>query len=127
MSVINFTILGHPVPYLRMTQREVWLMKLSEHKVRDTHLAKWKAIKRYLDWKDKVRVIALCAKKNLKDNPKSKTYMNITIFFRNKKHGDPDNIWKGIADALFKNDKYVAGCFDFSYDKNYPRTEVEII
>jgi hypothetical protein len=33
-------------------------------------------------------------------------------------HGDPDNVWKGICDALFKNDKRVAGRCDFDYAKD---------
>lgn len=38
--------------------------------------------------------------------------MHIEIFWANGAHGDGDNIFKGIADALFKNDKLItAGSF----------------
>jgi hypothetical protein len=29
--------------------------------------------------------------------------MAIDIFWANEQHGDADNVWKGIADALFEN------------------------
>lgn len=48
-------------------------------------------------------------------------------YFANDSRSDPDNVQKGVADALFKNDKYVAGSYDFAFDKENPRVEVEII
>ncbi len=41
--------------------------------------------------------------------------MILAIKFCDKAHGDSDNIFKGIADALFDNDKYVIGGFDYEY------------
>jgi hypothetical protein len=39
--------------------------------------------------------------------------MDIKIFWSSDHHGDPDNIFKGIADALFTDDKYLSGSFNF--------------
>lgn len=37
--------------------------------------------------------------------------LDLRIGFKNGAHGDPDNIFKGIADALFINDKNLYGTF----------------
>lgn len=39
--------------------------------------------------------------------------MDIVIVWSDGHHGDPENIFGSIADALFHNDKYLAGSFDF--------------
>lgn len=62
----------------------------------------------------------------LSSSKESKYVMTIMIYFADYSHADPDNIFKGIADALFDSDKYLAGDFDFDYDSSNPRVEVEI-
>lgn len=129
---------GNPIPYYRQTQRSSFFNK---------------GAKRYHEWKDYVRDIAFgSTKDHIVITPKvhrlgiavaidtshsnrtsiqltgeRKLYMNLKIYFANKAHADSDNIFKGVADALFDNDKYVAGSFDFDYDKENPRIEVEIL
>jgi hypothetical protein len=49
------------------------------------------------------------------------------IYFRNRKHPDPENVRKGIQDAVFRKDNLVAGNVDFGYDAMNPRVEIEII
>ncbi len=54
--------------------------------------------------------------------------MDVAIYWKNKAHGDGDNVYKGIADALFENDKgIVRGSFEsaMSEDKK-GRVEVKI-
>lgn len=52
---------------------------------------------------------------------------DIKIFWASKHHGDPDNVLKGINDALYQNDKLVAGSVDFEYDPDKKgRVEVTI-
>lgn len=107
---------GNPIPYLRTTQNSQWTDKA----------------KRYHDWQDYVRATYLDAvmpnkkikigdygeahdflqKKPIKAT-KKKARMDIQIYWANETHADCDNIFKGIADALFMNDKYLAGSFDF--------------
>ncbi len=105
------------VPYKRTTQRQKWCDK---------------RYMKYLQFKDLVRtcfVGTFCKYPHqiLKNNQKYK--MDIKIYFYDKTHGDSDNVFKGIADAIFTkplNDKYLCGSFDFFYDKEDPRVEVSI-
>ena len=53
--------------------------------------------------------------------------MSITIFWVNGVHADPDNVFKGLADALFLNDKFLDGAFESHYSPDGKgRVEVEI-
>lgn len=98
---------GNPIPYERSTQRGQWMPR----------------VKRYREWQNYVRKIFSEAAERgpiaeyFDEKPipktKQKITMDITIFWANDAHGDSDNIWKGIADALFENDKYVSGSFEF--------------
>lgn len=47
----------------------------------------------------------LNTKKNLRGR------MDLSIHWGNDAHGDPENIFGAIADALFDNDKYLDGSF----------------
>ena len=58
-----------------------------------------------------------------------KYYVDVVAYYKDKKHGDTDNVAKGINDAIFQkplSDKYVAGSYDFFYDKENPRVEIKI-
>lgn len=110
---------GNPVPYTRMTQGTKFGPKALS----------------YADWKEYVRntFLAHCVDQNLLNHEdfrglvyalpglkpivasKNKVVMHIMITFMNDAHADSDNVFKGIADALFQNDKYVAGSFDYQY------------
>lgn len=132
---INFTIhgnqedpTGNAIPYLRTTQKSQWTDKA----------------KRYANWKDFVRAAYLDAvlplkkisreefadyhdviqKKPIKAK-KDRSCMDILIYWKNDAHADPDNIFKGIADALFENDKYLVGSFDYIYCE-YQKGRVEV-
>jgi len=108
----------NPVPYKRTTQRQ---------KFKDIEYQKYQV------WKTKVIRAFVDKFKKLPHNVFSKDqkyYVNIKAFYKDKTHGDTDNVAKGINDAIFQkplNDKYVAGSYDFDYDKNNPRVEVEIL
>ena len=54
----------------------------------------------------------MCCKKPI--DIKTKCRIDIFITWANGVHGDPDNILKGINDALFQNDKLVACSADFT-------------
>lgn len=130
---------GNPIPYLRMTRGELKLLKIPGHKIRSkSAMAKREGIQRYLDWKEYVKMCLYFnpignGERQLKKvkidqllNCGEKVHMDCSIYFANKKHGDPDNIFKGIGDAIFTNDKHVVGSFDYEYDKDRPRVEVTI-
>ena len=111
-------IKGNPLGYHRTTQGSYWN----------------DASKRYHQWKNYV-ADAYCTAVGIRywqnEKPivsnKNKVYLHTKIFFANDSRSDPDNVQKGIADALFKNDKYVVGSYDFHFDKENPRVEVEIL
>ena len=117
---------GNPIPYHRTTQGSKW----SE------------AHRRYESWKGYVvnsfllsngaiycwaacENLASC-RKPLTSKKGEKWRIDIVIYFANERRGDCVNIMKGIEDALFHDDKYVTGSYDFFYDKENPRVEVEI-
>lgn len=140
MTEISFTIngnqenpLGNPIPFQRA---------LNNH---------WRAAsKRYMDWQAFVRSVyfqqigkAMPIITSDEDG-KPKTYnfqrmkpiqlrhteaeMHVRIYWHDRTHGDADNVFKGIADALFENDKLLtAGSFtsELAQDKR-GRVEVRI-
>ena len=125
MKKISFTIKGNqenqqgnPIPYFRTTQGTQWT----------------DGAQRYQQWKDYVRAHYLDALGEIKKidradfgeahdllqkkpiaNTGRKVHMLLQITWANKAHADCDNIFKGIADALFMNDKYLVGEFDYEY------------
>jgi Holliday junction resolvase RusA-like endonuclease len=119
-------IYGNPVPYVRVVKRALWLPEA----------------KRYNGWKSFVRRVfykgypeyLMRAENNLltelqpfNTSTAEKARMDIRIYWRNGIHGDPDNIFKGIADALFKNDKFLDGSFETKYAPDGKgRVEVDI-
>lgn len=110
---------GNPIPYFRTTQGSQWS----------------KGAKRYHAWADYVRASYIDAIAGMKTSAERMAYkeivdfsdkkpiratddkmrMTLNIEFANKAHGDCDNIFKGIADALFMNDKHLVGSFDYEY------------
>lgn len=118
--ILKFTVKcnnHNPIPYKRTTQKQ-------KFKDQDYH--------RYLCWKD-----AIITEFMLKFNKypyqilakNKKYYIDIVAYYKDKTHGDTDNVAKGINDALFQsplNDKYIAGSYDYKYDKDNPRVEIEI-
>lgn len=109
---------GNPIPYHRSTQGGQWKPAVMRYNA-------WKSyvVAHYFDLLFPDKVIKTKdygdarAKLSRKPIPKSdkKMRMDIAIYFVDKKHADSDNVFKGIADALFENDKYLAGSMDFFY------------
>lgn len=120
-------VTGNPLGYHRTTQK----------------LKRTAAARRYEEWKDWVWAQAEkqgAGKLRAKDD--QKFFLSVMIYFENKAHSDPSNVFKGIEDALadstkrigrvkqiqerfYKNDKHGCGCFDFEYSKEDPRVEIE--
>jgi Holliday junction resolvase RusA-like endonuclease len=108
---------GNPIGYHRTTQGSFWN----------------KGSKRYYEWKHHVVNAYLEeTKTQLGKSEKpinlgvAKAYLHTMIYYATNARPDPDNVQKGIADALFVNDKSVAGSYDFAMDKKNPRVEVSI-
>jgi Holliday junction resolvase RusA-like endonuclease len=124
--MIKITIPIDPIPYLRMTQAEVNMMKIPRRRVKPGALSKWDAINRYLAYKSHVWALSRMKLWSAALDLDKKIRMDCVFYVRNGKHGDPDNCWKAIADSLFENDSRVVGSFDFFFDSEHPRTEVVI-
>lgn len=108
---------GNPVPYKRTTQKQMFVDK--RYKI-------------YTNWKAHVVATFIKEFKTYPKNvfkPKIKYYVDIIVYYKDMTHGDTDNVFKGILDALFAkplNDKYIAGSMDYFYDKENPRVEIKI-
>lgn len=126
MKTITFTIHGNqenrdgnPIPYFRTTQAGKWGKGAVRYR-------EWKSyvVASYLDAMEAIPKIEradygdmhdLLERKPIKASEK-KQWMTLKIVFADKSHADCDNIFKGIADALFMNDKYLASRgFDYEY------------
>ena len=118
---------GNPIPYVRVVSGALWLPKA----------------KRYAAWKEYVRNVlykhypALAPDPSellageawpLTTKPSISARMDIKIAWMNGIHGDPDNIFKGIADALFQNDKFLDGSFEsFLAEDGRGKVDIEIV
>lgn len=122
---MNFTVSGPPAGYLRITQRQLRLLRVSDWKLDDGRLKKKRAIQRYHAFRDAVRWAA----KPFINSQKSgeKVFIKVVAYFDGGVHPDPDNVLKAVQDAIFANDKHVAGSVDFYYDPGRARVEVEIV
>jgi len=118
MKKIQFTIkgnpediYGNPVSYVRVVGRALWLPGAKRYHA-------WKSYVRRCFYKGYPEFVMCDGKKILLDDQplttavSSRARMDIKIFWMNGQHADPDNIFKGVADALFKNDKFLDGGFE---------------
>ena len=100
MIKIQFTIYGNqeniagnPIPYFRQTQGS----KFS------------KESKRYHQWQDHVRDALIVAGYNMSHfHGMPDAEVTIIIHWASEAHADADNIYKGILDSLFENDKHIS-------------------
>jgi len=137
--MISFTIKGNhedpsgnPLPKHRLTRRQQWSDKAERYHeyleyVRGAFLdaiAKRGVIKAADKWM--LEHIGYTGRKPLFTGTE-KCRMKIFIHWSSKAHGDPENVFGAIADAIFEQDKYLAGSFDWEYcPKKQGRVDVEI-
>jgi hypothetical protein len=94
---------GNAIPKLRMTQNTLWTPAAQRY-------ARWKLYVQESYWK------AIEGKTKFgKPFIAQPAVMDLQIVWKDKKHGDPESIFGSIADALWENDKFLAGSFDYSY------------
>jgi len=119
MQVIFFEVKTgkNPVPYKRTTQKQKFV---------DTEY------KKYLEYKNLIvaeftKTMGKLPSGILKKD--KKYFVDVVCYYKDKTHGDTDNVAKGVNDALFQkplSDKYIAGTYDYYYDKENPRLCVRI-
>lgn len=89
------------IPYVRTTQKQKWVSK---------------PYKRYQEWKERLYIEFIKQNKKAPINifkPKKKYFLDCFAVHKNLSFADGDNILKGVNDALFKDDKYNSGKFDY--------------
>lgn len=104
---------GNPFPKLKMTGKQSWTPKAQAYVMWKRYVQS-ELIKRLrVDdpelARDFDRNIISCGKPIVIDNLEAR--MDLEISFKNGMHGDPENIFGSIADALFFNDKNLYGSF----------------
>ena len=112
---------GNAVPYTSQAHEAKGSRKHGQVK-------RYKVYKHWLAWTLASLKIADPRIKDIKQPKKGeKVYLYVHIYFRDYTHGDPENVRKAIQDAIYGQDKYVAGCVDFGYDKERPRVVITIL
>ena len=95
-----------------------------------------KRLKQYMQWRDTVRGYAMLALLRLPLRASKNVPLVIVTrsYFENGVHPDPENVHKGVVDALFyakpkgSADKYTGGQFSPPlYDPERPRVEVWVM
>lgn len=104
---------GNPMSKIRLTKAQQWMPKAQ----------------RYATWKAHVLNTALAAMRGAPEYPMMirnlgtlgkpfstkkhiRGHMSVRIRFSDDTHGDPEGVFGSIADALFKQDKYLDGAFE---------------
>lgn len=119
---ISFDVVGthrgpecNPKPKIRKTFRQRWTPEVLEYIQWKEHIIAsfWRAFESHSDRYDHLfgSVLSRLAKPVV--TARQRCRMDIVIYWRGHSHGDPENIFGSIADALFSNDKYLAGSFDY--------------
>ncbi|SUW99751.1 Endodeoxyribonuclease RusA [Campylobacter jejuni subsp. doylei] len=93
--ILKIDLKSNAVPYKRTTQRSKFVCK---------DYLKYLDFKKLLQMEFRIQNDRSC----FQALDKQKNYkFSLKIGFKDKKHGDADNIVKGVLDALFTNDKNV--------------------
>lgn len=106
--------LGNPIPYFRTTQKSKWSDPAQRY-------ATWKSYVRGALFDSGCKFTPSMVQQYGADRPPlvlekgQKAYMDIFITWADETHGDSDNVFKGIADAVFENDKHMAGAFNYCH------------
>lgn len=121
MKEVRFTVPGSPVGYYAEGRKPNWTRKAA-----------------YIAYK---RMVQFCAVEAglelpLKATPERPLIIDVVPYFSSGVHCDPENVRKGVSDALFyagsgqakgNGDKYTGGSFPPPrYDQARPRVEVTV-
>lgn len=132
-KIIIFTIkgnhkspTGNAVSKLKMTGKQHWTPKAKEYVAWKNHVvySLLKELRAALVVENNkiLEEFEMQIHKNIAQYDKpivikvgSTSHMRIDILWKNEAHGDPENIFGSIADALFYDDKHLAGEFHFAH------------
>ena len=118
---------GNPLPKLKMTKGQQWTERAHNYTTWKSHVvaALIDEVNGTINFQKISLNIAKTGKPfaTVKDKPMR---MDILIHWCGDVHGDPENVFGSIADSLFKQDKYLAGAFDFGEDWKQGGVEITI-
>ena len=119
---------GNAIPKIRKTKRQQWTPEAQRYVAWKEHVQRSFFDSLIgIDYPTHLRFMNVF-KKPIKLFTDEKAVMDLKIFWRDRKHGDPENIFGSIADALFFNDKFLDGSFKSEVAKDGKgRVEVNII
>lgn len=111
---------GNPKPKLRMTRAQAWKPEVKEYQAWKAHVQT-----AFLAAVQADRTFAAACKRNIVTHgkpvvlePEERALMGILICWKGGNHGDPENVFGSIADALFFQDKDLSGFFHVVKDVN---------
>lgn len=121
METITFEIagnhddpIGNPLPKHRKTMKQQWTPEAQRYHAYLEHVRacflgefmkdEYKATR--------AKYFTLAEREPL-ETGKLKCRMTLMIYWKNEAHGDPENVFGAIADAIFVQDKYLAPVVDF--------------
>jgi hypothetical protein len=107
---------GNPIPYVRSTQRGQFKPNVRRYSMWKQYVIK-SFYDKYPNYSPTVNGAPIFSGKIFATSKSNPMRMKLFIHFASDAHADPDNIFKGIADALFSNDKYLAVQADFTESK----------
>ena len=118
---------GNPMPKLKMTGKQHWTTRAQLYVAWKNHV-----VKQLLDNARGMKSYPLIVRnigikgKAFETSETMKGHMKLTIRWANKAHGDPENIFGSIADALFVQDKFLDGSFESEVSRD-GRGEVDVV
>lgn len=118
----GFDPMANPMPKIKYTARQQWLERVQNYVEWKSHVVDeyLEALEQVNDeWYDEAAERVMFGNKPIVTGTKAMR-MDIFIAFRGRSHADPENVFGSIADALFTNDKYLAGSFDYTH---LPKTQ----
>lgn len=124
---------GNPIPYVRSTRAALWRADGRRYAAWKGYVQKEfiqnlkRGFQEVVEGGNLAATFDVNSQKPIRIFGDHRARMDIRIFWKNGAHGDPDNIFKGIADALFFNDRNLDGSFESGIaDDGVGRVEVNI-
>jgi ribosomal protein S9 len=117
---------ANPLPKLKMTGKQHWTVQARRYVAWKGHVVASfiEALGKIspADARDCARNYAAVGQPLILNAQRAR--MDIVITWSGGTHGDPENIFGSIADALFYNDKELAGSFDFKDEQGDGRVDI---
>lgn len=120
---------GNPMPKLKLTKGQHWHPRVKKYVAWRGHVQE--SFLRELSLSGDILYHEVCKAiamnlRPLQTSKQNKMTMDIVIHWKNDAHGDPENVFGSIADALFDQDKFLYGSFAEGDSRGEGKVEVVI-